>query len=112
MAAYLLIGILTALAALLLFVGLRFAGRSGRPRLFRIGSMTAAAGLMLLWIAIWWVLSENRGIWAMPMFVAALIVPVSLLGLGIRLMARAHGEPEPGHADTVFEDFVRQNDLP
>ncbi|HET7816959.1 MAG TPA: hypothetical protein VFK58_05220 [Sphingomicrobium sp.] len=61
--AYLLIGILTVIASLLVFIGLRYSDRSSRPKLFRIGSVTAAAGLMLLWIAMWWALAADRGIW-------------------------------------------------
>jgi hypothetical protein len=110
--AYVLIGCLTAIASLIVMAGMRFADRSKKPKLLRIGSMTAASGLMLLWIAMWWVLSGDWGIWAMPMFIAALFVPISVLGLGIQLMARACGAPEETHNDRLFEDFLRQNDLP
>lgn len=112
MTAYILIGGLTGIASLIVFVGIRFADRSNKPKLFRIGSITAATGIMLLWIAMWWLLSADRGIWAVPMFLAALFVPISLLGLGIQLMARACGQREESHADRVFDDFLRQNDLP
>lgn len=105
------VAILTGLALLLVFIGFRFAARAIKPKLFRIGSMTAASGLMLLWTSLWWVFSADRGIWGMPMFIAALFVPVSLLGLGIRLMARACGEPEESHNDQLFREFLTHNDL-
>jgi hypothetical protein len=60
----------------------------------------------------WWVFSADRGVWAMPLFIAALFVPVSLLGLGIQLMGRACGAREEGHGDTLFENFLTQNDRP
>ena len=112
MTPYVVVVGLTLLASLLVFIGVRFADRSRKPKLFRIGSMTAASGLMLLWICLWWVFSANRGMWAMPMFIAALLVPVSVLGLGIELMARACGAREETHFDRVFDDFIRQNDHP
>jgi hypothetical protein len=106
-----IVAILTALALLVVFIGVRFAHRSNRPKLFRIGSMTAASGLMLLWMGVWWVFSADRGLWAMPMFIAALFVPVSLLGLGIQLMGRACGAREESHNEQLFREFLTRNDL-
>ena len=48
----------------------------------------------------------------MPLFIAALFVPVSLLGLGIQQMGRSCGAREEGHGDTLFENFLTQNDRP
>lgn len=112
MTAYIIIGCLTVIAALFVLVGVRFADRSRKPKLFRIGSITAASGIMLLWIAMWWVFSADRGSWAMPMFIAALFAPISLLGLGLQLIARAWGAAEETHNDRLFDDFLRQNDVP
>ena len=103
---------LTALALLVVFIGIRFADRSNKPKLFRAGSFVAASGIMLLWIAIGWVASADWGVWTMPMFIAALFVPVSLLGLGIQLMARACGARDESRNDQLLADFVRHNDLP
>ena len=112
MTPYVFVAGLTLLAGVLVFIGFRFGHRSGNPKLFRIGSITAAAGLMLLWVSLAWVLSADRGVWAMPLFVAALFVPLSLLGLGLQLMARASGSRDETAFDRSFEDFVRHNDLP
>ena len=106
-----IVAILSGLALLLVFIGVRFADRAKKPRLFRIGSMTAASGLMLLWIALWWLSSADRGDWALPMFIAAVFVPVSLLGLGIQLMARACGDRQETHNEELFREFLTRNDL-
>jgi hypothetical protein len=108
---YVIVAVLTFLAALLVVIGLRFAERSSIPTLFRVGAFTAAAGLMLLWIGFWWVFSVDRGVWAMPLFIAALFIPISLLGLGLQLMARACGVREESHNEQLFSEFVRRNDL-
>lgn len=107
-----IVTVLTLLALLVLIGGLRFSHRSRRPRLMRTGAALAAAGLMLLWLLPMWLFSADRGAWAMPMFIGVMFVAVSVLGLGIRLAARACGEPEETAFDTAFEDFVRHNDLP
>ena len=109
---YMIIGALTLLAALVLFAGFQFSGKSSRPKLLRIGAAAAAAGLMLLWVLLWWLLSADRGAWAMPMFIGVMFVAVSVLGLGVQLMARACGAPEETAFDRSFDDFVRHNDLP
>lgn len=112
MTPYVIVAGLTALALLIVLISFRFADRSRKPKLFRIGSITAASGIMFLWIAIGWVASADWGDWGMPVFIASLLVPVSMLGLGIQLMARACGAREASHNDRLLEDFVRQNDLP
>jgi hypothetical protein len=109
MTPYVVVGILTLLAALFVFTGVRFAKRMKEPRTFRTGSFVAAAGLMLLWISSGWFVSADHGIWAVPLFFAALFVPVSVLGVGLQLMARACGQRDPTEADRVFEDILRRN---
>jgi hypothetical protein len=103
---------LSGLAALVVFAGLRLSGKSRRPRLFKAGVFVAALGLMLLWMLPLWLISADRGIWAMPMFIAALFAAVSVLGLGLQFIGRACGVPEETAAGRQFDDFVRQNDLP
>lgn len=109
MTPYVIVAILTLLAALTVFVGKRFAHKSNRPRLFRIGAYTTAAGFMLLWICLGWVFSADRGVLTLPLFIAGMFVPVSCLGLGIQLMGRACGEREEGHFDRFFSELVRRN---
>ena len=109
---YTLIGGLTLLAALVLFAGFRFSGKSSRPKLLRIGATIAAAGLVLLWVLPLWLMSADRGAWGMPMFVGVMFVAISVLGLGMQLVARACGAPEETAFDRAFDDFVRHNDLP
>ncbi len=104
--------VLTILALAVLVGGFHFSDKSGRPKLLRIGGATAAAGLMLLWLLPMWLLSADRGAWAMPMFIGVLFVAVSVLGLGIQLVARACGAPEQSLNDRLFDDFIRNNDLP
>ena len=104
--------VLTLLALAVLAGGFQFSDRSARPKLLRIGTATAAAGLMLLWLLPMWLLSADRGAWALPMFIGVLFVAVSVLGLGIQLVARACGAPEQSLNDRLFEDFIRHNDLP
>lgn len=109
---YTIIAVLTLLALLVVVAGFRFSDRSRRPRLLRVGAATAAVGLMLLWLLPMWLLSADRGAWAMPMFVGVMFVSVSVLGLGIQLVARACGAREETAFDRSFDDFLRQNDLP
>jgi hypothetical protein len=105
-------GGLSGLAALVVFGGLRLSGKSRRPRLFKAGAFVSALGLMLLWILPLWLFSADRGIWAMPMFIAALLAAASVLGLGLQLIGRACGAPEETAAGRQFDDFLGQNDLP
>lgn len=109
---YMLVGALMLLAALVLFTGFYFSGKSSRPKLLRIGAATAAAGLMLLWVLPWWLFSADRGAWAMPMFIGVMIVAVSVLGLGVQLTARPCGAREETAFDRSFDEFVRHDDLP
>ncbi len=109
MTPYVIVALLTLLAALTVFVGRRFAHKSNRPRLFSIGAYTTAAGFMLLWICLGWIFSTDRGIWALPLFIAGVFVPVSFLGLGLQLMARACGAREEDHFDRFFSELVRRN---
>ena len=103
---------MSLLAALVLLGGLRWAGKAKRPRLLKIGAGLAAAGIMLLWLLPWLLFSEDRGAWAMPMFIAALFVAVSVLGAGLQSMARACGAREATRGDQLFEDFVRHTTFP
>lgn len=103
---------MSLLAALVLAGGLRWAGKAKRPKLLKIGAGLAAGGIMLLWLLPWLLFSKDRGAWAMPMFIAASFVAVSVLGVGLQLMARACGAREVTRGDQLFEDFVRHNDLP
>ena len=104
--------VLSVVAALLVLGGLRYSGKSQRPRLLQVGTVVAALGIMLLWVLPWWLLSADRGPWAMPMFVGSLFVAVSILGGGLQLMRRACGVSDDSPEGGVFEDFVRQNHLP
>ena len=103
---------MSLLAALLVFVCFRFSGKSRRPKLFKTGAIVTALGIMLLWLLPLWLTSADRGEWGMPMFVGVLIVAVSVLGGGLHLMRRACGAPEETVNDRLYDDFLRQNDLP
>jgi len=103
---------LTLLALTIVAVGFRFARSSRRPTLLRAGAATTASGLILLWLLPFWVFRIDTGLWAMPIFVAALLVAGSVLGLGLQLMARASGAQENSRNDTLFDDFIRHNGLP
>ena len=103
---------LSLLAALLAFVGFWYSHKSRRPQLFKTGASLAALGIMLLWLLPLWLVGTERGAWAMPMFIAVLFVAVSVLGGGLQLMRRACGAPEVTANDGLFDDFLRQNDLP
>lgn len=103
---------LSLIAALLLFAGFKFSVKSRRPKLFRTGANLAATGIMLLWLLPSWLFSADRGGWEMPMMVAILIVAVSVLGAGLQLMRRAWGGQEETANDHLFDDFLRQNDMP
>ena len=109
---YLIPGILTLLALTVAIIGVRLAGKYRRPRLFKAGAFIAAAGLMLLWLLTWWVISRDAGAWAMPLFVAALFVAVSVLGAGLSTMARAATGKAESRADQLAQDFITLNDLP
>ena len=106
-----IVGGLIVLAALLVFIGVKFAQGRKSPKLFRAGAFIAAAGITLLWLLPWWLFSTDRGDWAMPIFIGAFFVSVSFLGLGIQLIAHSCGAREESHGDALFEDFLRQNDL-
>lgn len=103
---------LAILAAVVVFATFRLSGRSLRPKLLRIGGSITAVGITLLWVLPWWLLSSDRGIWAMPMFIGVMFVAVSVLGAGIQLIARACRGPAEKDNDRLFEDFIRHNDLP
>jgi hypothetical protein len=103
---------LTLLALAILFAGVRFSNRAGRPRLLRIGSAVAAAGLVALWALPYWLFSVDRGEWAMPMFIGVLVIAGSLIGFGLQAIARAFEARVEGRNDQLFDDFVRHNDLP
>lgn len=103
---------LSLLAALLVFAGFKFSVKSRRPTLFKMGASVAATGIVLLWSLPLWLLSAERGVWAMPMLIAVLFVAVSALGGGLQLMRRACGAPDETADDRLFNDFLRQNDLP
>ncbi|HYE28910.1 MAG TPA: hypothetical protein VEA61_11865 [Allosphingosinicella sp.] len=103
---------LTLLALTIVAVGFRFSRSSRRPTLLRGGAVTTAFGLILLWLLPFSVFRVDTGLWAMPIFVAALLAAGSVLGLGLQLMARACGEQEDSRNDTLFDDFVRHNELP
>ena len=103
---------LSLLAALLVLAGFRFSVKSRRPTLFKTGASVAATGIMLLWLLPLWLLGGERGVWEMPMFIGVLIVAVSVLGGGLQLMRRACGGQEETPNDRLFDDFLRQNDLP
>lgn len=103
---------LSLAATLLVLASFALSARSRRPKLLRIGACVAAFGTVLLWVLPWWLFREDRGVWAMPMFIGVLFVAVSVLGIGIQLMARAAGAREEAAFDRSFDDFVRHNDLP
>jgi uncharacterized membrane protein len=103
---------LSLLAALLVLAGFKFSVKSRRPRLFKTGASVAATGIVLLWLLPFWLFGTDRGDWAMPMFIGVLFVAVSVLGGGLQLMRRASGGPEETENDRLFDDFLRQNDLP
>ena len=103
---------LSGLAALFVLAGLSLSAKSRRPRLFKAGAFVTALGLLLLWMLPLWLFSADRGIWAMPMFIAALFAAVSVLGLGLQLVGRACGAAEETAAGRQFDDFLRQNHLP
>ena len=109
---YLIPAILTLLALIVAGIGVRFAGKSRRPSLFKAGAFISAAGLMLLWLLPWWVISRDAAEWAMPLFVGALFVSVSVLGGGLSTMARAATGQGASRTDDLVEDFIRLNDLP
>ncbi len=104
--------ILTVLALLIVAGGFRFSRKSRRPKLLRVGAAVTGLGVVLLWLLPLGLFSVDRGVWAMPMLVAALFVAGSVLALGIQLIARACGAPEPSRNDMLFNDFIRHNDLP
>ena len=108
----LIAGLLSLVAAAVLLGGFLFSSRTRRPKLFRSGAALTSAGLILLWALPYWLFRTDRAEWAMPMFIGVMFVAVSVLGLGLQLMARASGAREPTHNDQMFEDFVRHNDLP
>ena len=110
--AYLIPAILTLLALIVAGIGVRLAGKYRRPTLFKAGAFIAAAGLMLLWLLPWWVIARDDAEWAMPLFVAALFVAVSVLGGGLGTMARVATGKESSRTDDLVEDFIRLNDLP
>ena len=103
---------LTLFATLLVVGGFMFSCKSRRPKLFKVGASVTATGMMLLWLLPLWLVSTERGDWAMPMFIAVLFVAVSVLGGGLQLMRRACGAPEETANDRLLDDFLRQNALP
>ncbi len=103
---------LSLLAAVVIFACFRLSARSRRPKVLRIGGSITAFGITLLWVLPWWLLSADRGNWAMPMFIGVMFVAVSVLGAGIQLIARACGAAAQTHNDRLFDDFIRHNDLP
>ena len=103
---------LTLLAMTIVAIGFRLSRASPRPTLLRAGTATTAVGLILLWLLPFWVFRVDSGLWAMPIFVAALLVAGSVLGLGLQLTARACGAREDIRNDALFDDFVRHNGLP
>ena len=109
---YLIPGVLTVIALVVAVAGTRSAGRFRRPALFKAGAVIAAVGLMLLWLLPWWVIARDAAEWAMPLFVAALFVAISVLGAGLSAMARAATGKEASRTDDLVEDFIRLNDLP
>ena len=104
--------LLSLLAALLVLAGFKFSAKSRRPRLFRTGASVTATGIMLLWLLPFWLLGAERGVWAMPLLIGVLFVAVSVLGGGLELMRRACGGKAETANDRLFDDFLRQNDLP
>lgn len=109
---YLIPAVLTVLAMSLVGIGMRFAGKTGRPALFKAGAFIAAVGLMLLWLLPWWVIARDDAEWAMPLFIAALFVAVSVLGGGLSTMARAATGKEASRTDDLVDNFIRLNELP
>ncbi|HYD38573.1 MAG TPA: hypothetical protein VEA60_13235 [Allosphingosinicella sp.] len=103
---------LTLLALTIVAAGFRFSAGSPRPTLLRLGVATTALGLILLWLLPFWVLGADTGPWAMPAFVAVLLVAGLVLALGLQLTARACGARQSSRGDALFDDFVRHNDLP
>ena len=103
---------LSLLAALLVFASLKLSTRAPRPGLLRIGACVTALGITLLWLLPWWLLSTDRGAWAMPMFIGVLVVAVSVLGGGLQVMRLATGARAETVNDYLFDDFVRHKDLP
>lgn len=103
---------LSLLAALLVLASFKLSARAPRPGLLRIGACVTALGITLLWVLPWWLVSADRGAWAMPMFIGVLFVAVSVLGGGLQLMRRATGARAETVNDHLFDDFVRHNELP
>ena len=103
---------LTLLALTIVAVGFRFSRGSRRPTLLRVGAVTTAMGLVLLWLLPFWAFRLDVGPLAMPIFVAALLVAGSVFGLGLQLTAHACGAQENSRNDALFDDFVRHNELP
>lgn len=102
---------MSILAVLLVFASFKFSHKAPRPGLLRFGAFVIALGLTLLWLLPWWLVSTDWGAWAMPMFIAVLVVAISVLGLGLQLGARACGAREETAFDRSFDEFVRHNDL-
>ena len=102
---------LTFLSAAIILVGFRLSARAMRPKLLRAGVVTTAAGLTLLWVLPVWLFDDLAGEWGLPVFIGAMFVAVSVLALGLQLVARACGAPEESGMDRILHDLATHNDL-
>lgn len=101
-----IVGGMTLLAVLVAWIGLALSSRFRRPGLFKIGALSVSAGLMLLWMSVWWVSTRDFGAWAMPAFIAALFVPISMVGAGLGAMRLA----STGQSETEFDRILQTSD--
>jgi ABC-type transport system involved in cytochrome bd biosynthesis fused ATPase/permease subunit len=106
---YAIPAVLTFIALLVAGIGSRHARRTRKPRLFKAGAWIAAAGLMLLWLLIWWAVEQDAGAWAMPLMVGALFVSISVLAGGIKAMQHAATGQVDTAADDALESLIRHN---
>jgi lipopolysaccharide export LptBFGC system permease protein LptF len=103
---------LTLLSVAFVIGGFHLSRRSCRPKLLRAGAVITAVGLLLLWVLPWWLFNRVTSEWTLPLFIAILFVSISVLGLGLQLIARACGAREQSQSDRLLDDFSRLNDLP
>lgn len=97
--------ILTLAALLVAAAGFGFAAKVRKPGLFKLGGLIAAAGIMLLWLLPWWAIASDRGSLQMPVMLGALILAISVLGLGLNLMTRAINGREESEVDRIIHNF-------